>query len=362
MARYLWSIIYDGVANITDAQNISITKGRSQITDVFRGSTATIDGRNVSALPTLEIGKEIEIVASEGSNDFTMFHGVIADVQITYGFLSSMDTYRISCEDSLAIAGRGLTTDAYSWGAGLTAFAAAEDVLDDAFGISLTLDGVDEGALVSAQSAPNTNVLTLLNKLVSTEQGYLAGKNQNEIAWYGRNDYSGQPVIGVFTDGTGVTVEPTSKFDTVVFRSMADSFFDQTVVEAEGLASASSGSGSRVYTLQTFDKDLAQSFSLADYLLSTLQVQNQVPSSISVLSEVQINNVAIEAAQLAGTGRQCGLILRSEVYDVFVEGSTVTATPQQSRFTLNLVSSEALVFFILDSLAYGVLGSNKLGY
>ena len=143
---------------------------------------------------------------------------------------------------------------------------------------------------------------------------------------------------------------------------MADSFFDQTVVEAEGLASASSGSGSRVYTLQTFDKDLAQSFSLADYLLSTLQVQNQVPSSISVLSEVQINNVAIEAAQLAGTGRQCGLILRSEVYDVFVEGSTVTATPQQSRFTLNLVSSEALVFFILDSFAYGVLGSNKLGY
>ena len=362
MARYSWSVIYDAVTNITDVQNITITRGRQQITDVFRGATATIEGRNVSALPTIEIGQQIEIVASEGANDFTMFYGIVADVQITYGFVSSMDTYKISCEDSLAIAGRGLTSDSFSWGAGLTAFGAAEAVLTDAFGSSLGLSGTDEGALVSAQSAPNTNVLTLLNKLIQTEQGYITGQNESFIDWYGRNDYSGIGVIGVFTDGTGVTVEPTSKFDTVVFRSMADSFFEQTVVEPQGLASVSSGTGTRVYTLQTFDKDLTQSQSLADYLLATLQVQDQVPSSISVLSEVQINNVAIQAAKEAGTGRRCGLILRSNVYDVFVEGSMVTATPEQARFTYNLVSSEALVFFILNSVAYGVLDYNKLGY
>jgi hypothetical protein len=362
MARYSWSVIYDALTNITDVQNITITRGRQQITDVFRGATAVIEGRNVSALPTIEIGQQIEIVASQGIDDFTMFYGIVADVQITYGFVSAMDTYKISCEDSLAIAGRGLTSDSFSWGSGLTAFGAAEAVLADAFGSSLILNGVDTGALVSAQSAPNTNVLTLLNQLMQTEQGYLSGQNEAVIDWYGRNDYSGQPVIGVFTDGTGVTIEETSKFDTVVFRSMADSFFEQTVVEPKGLASVSSGTGKRVYTVQTFDKDLNQSQSLADYLLATLQVQEQVPSTISVMSEVQTNNVAIQAAKEAGTGRRCGLILRSDGYDVFVEGSTVTATPEQSRFTFNLVSSEALVFFILDSLAFGVLDSNKLGY
>jgi hypothetical protein len=54
--------------------------------------------------------------------------------------------------------------------------------------------------------------------------------------------------------------------------------------------------------------------------------------------------------------------LRGDVYDVFVEGSTVTATPEQSRFTLNLVSSEALSFFILDSTAFGRLDTDKLGF
>jgi hypothetical protein len=363
VTTYTWTVVYDGSVNIDDVQNISITKGRSQITDPFKGGTATITGREVSSLPALEIGKEIEIVATEGLNDFTMFHGIIADVQINFGIISAMDTYTISCEDSLAIAGRGQTHDPFSWAAGRSTYEAAEDVLYDAFISALTLSGSSSSSFVSGQSAPNANVLQLLNKIIATEQGYLFALDPFTIQWIGRNEYQTQPKIGDFTDGTLITINDKAKFQNVTFRSYADSYFDQVVVEADGLAPRAAGLGTRVYTIQTFDETLGQAKNLADYLLATLQVQESVPSTLSTIAEIQNTlNVAIQAAQTAGSGRRCGLILRGDSYTVFVEGSTVTATPAQTRISLNLVSSEALSFFILDSTAFGRLDSDRLGF
>lgn len=363
MARYAWNVIYDGSVNIDDIQSISITKGRSQITDPFKGGTATISGREVSLLPTLEIGKEIEIVATEGLNDFTMFHGIIADVQINYGTIAALDTYQIQCEDALAIAGRGLTNDPFTWSAGLTTYQAAEDVLYDAFLSALSFTGTNASSTVSGQSVPNANVLQLLNTLAATEQGYLFPLDPYTIQWIGRNEYPTQAPLGDFTDGTLVTVNPEAPFQSVTFRSYADSYYDRVVVEASGLAPRSAGvGGTRVYTLQTYDSTLTQAKNLADYLLATLQVQEQVPSSITTIAEVQFNNVALEAAQLAGSGRRAGLILRGDSYQMFIEGSTVTATPDQTRITLNLVSSEALSFFILDNAAFGRLDADRLGF
>jgi hypothetical protein len=362
MARYNWFIVYDGSVNINDAQNISISKGRVQITDPFKGGTAVITGRNPSGLPTIEIGREIEIIAEEGLNSYTMFHGVVSDLKVTFGQISTMDTYEILCEDSLATAGRGQTGDLFSWPSGVSTYTAAFEVLYDAFISALTLSGSASSSFVSGQSAPNTNVLQLLNKIIATEQGYLFAQDPFTIKWIGRNEYQTQPIIGDFSDGTLITINPQAPFNDVTFRSQADSFFDQTVVEAAGLLPRAAGLGSRVYTLQTFDANLTQAKNLADYLLSTLQVQESVPATISALSENQFNNVAIEAAQLAGSGRRVGLILRGNSYTVFVEGSTITATPEQTRFTLNLVSSEALQFFILDSTVFGRLDADKLGF
>jgi hypothetical protein len=363
VTTYTWSVIYDGSVNIDDVQNISITKGRSQITDPFKGGTATISGREVSSLPALEIGKEIEIVATEGLNDFTMFHGIIADVQINFGIISAMDTYTISCEDALAIAGRGQTSDPFGWSAGLSTYQAAFEVLYNAFTSALTLSGSSSSSFVSGQLAPNANVLQLLNKIIATEQGYLFAVDPFTIQWIGRNEYQTQPKIGDFTDDTLITINDKAKFQNVTFRSYADSYFDQVVVEADGLLPRAAGLGNRVYTIQTFDETLGQAKNLADYLLATLQVQESVPSTLSTIAEIQNTlNVAIQAAQTAGSGRQCGLILRGDYYDVFVEGSTVTATPAQTRISLNLVSSEALSFFILDDPAFGRLDSDRLGF
>jgi hypothetical protein len=351
------------VSNILDAQNIVIQKGRVQITDPFKANTATITGRNVSALPAVEIGDEIEIVGQQGLNAFSVFFGVVSDIQITYGQVASMDQYQINCEDALATAGRSFTTDAFSWASGLTPYGAGEAVMNNAFSGSIVLDGLPvSNSLVSGQSPTNTNVLELLNTLIATEQGCLSSSRPNQIRWTNRNIRTTNGIEGDFTDGTLVTVNTAAPFNEVSFRSQADSFFTKVVVEPEGLAPQSSGTGSRVYTVKTYDQTTSQAKNLADYILATLQVQQSVPSTISAISEVQFNNLAITLFERIGLSDQIGLILRGLRYSLFVEGGTLTATPEQTRFTFNVVSSDALAFFILDSTVFGRLDADKLGF
>jgi hypothetical protein len=368
MARYDWTAIYDPAgtpAPLSDIQNVTIQKGRAQVTDPFKASTATITGRDVAALPTIEIGGEIEISVDESAYLFPvqMFYGVVADIQITYGQVPAMDTWTIYCEDALATAGRSLTTDSFSWSAGIAAYTAGAQVMTNAFSGAVTLaGGAFSSSTVSAQSKPNTNVLQLLNELAATEQGYIVSQQPNAIKWINRAEYITNPLVGDFTDGSMATVNPTGKFNDVTFRSQADSFFDKVVIEPDGLAAQSSGTGSRVYTVKTYDETTTQAKNLADYTLATLQVQQSVPSTISALSESQTTNLVIECFLSAGLGFRAGLILRGVFYDLFLEGATVTATPDQTRFTYNVVSADALNFFILDSSAYGRLDADKLGF
>jgi hypothetical protein len=215
---------------------------------------------------------------------------------------------------------------------------------------------------VSAQSKPDTNVLQLLNELAATEQGYLSSQQPSSIKWLNRAEYATNALLGDFTDGTIATTNTTAKFNDVTFRSQADSFFDRVVVEPDGLAAQSSGTGSRVYTVKTYDQTTTQAQNLADYLLATLQVQQSVPSTISALSESQSTNLVVTCFQQTAQGSRVRLILRGTAYELFLEGAQITATPDQTRFTFNVVSSSALNFFILDSAVFGVLDTNKLGF
>lgn len=362
MARYSWAVTYNGTTNVPNVQQITIQKGRIQIQDPFKSATATVTGRNLATFPNVVIGDTIEITATEGANSFDAFIGVVSDVQIVYGPVANMDEWTIYCEDSIARVGRSLTTNTFSWASGLTTAQAAIDTVANATGGAVTLSatGPFSSSLVSAQSLPNTNALQILNQLAATEQGYLYNSAPNQVTFRSRAEIGAFPIRGVFSDAG--FPGPNTTFNDVTFRSQADSFFEEVVVEPEGLASQTSGSGARIYNFKSFDQTTTQAKNLADYVLATLQVQITRPSTISIISETQDNNIAISCATEAGQGIRCALRLRGVIYSLFVEGSTITANPDQTRFTLNVVSADALNFFILDDTSFGVLDQNKLGF
>lgn len=369
MAKYSYDIkirvgfSYIALDNFT---SFSVNIGRQQVQDPFKSNTAIITGIRPADLPTIDIGSEIFIecpsvyVGSPISAPLVIFSGVVADLSINYGNTPNMDTWEISCEDSLAQAGRSYVTG--SWSAGIQPYTAAVSTASLG-GLFLYSVGaaINSNSLISAQSFTNANLLDLLNTLVATEQGRIYGTRIGEIAWLQRLQVGTGSLYTDFSDGTLATSNPVSKYNNIVFRSLADSYFTKTIVEPSGLASQSSGTGTRVFTMNSYDQTTAQAAELAAYVQSTLKGSRDAPSVLSCTAETQSNNEMIKAA-VDEEGALVGVILRGVKYNCFIEGSTITADANQTLVRLYLTSSNTLSPFKLDSSILGVLDQNKLGF
>ena len=368
MTVFNYRVVHDptGAANVlTNIQNIQITRGRVQVQDPFKAGTATIQGRVLSSFPAVNIGDGVrvnEVDPTGASVRVQVFFGVVSDVRFTYGEVPAMDTWTIYLEDAIAVAGRNLTSPSAGFASGLTTYRAAEIIALGA-GINLfDISPIPSRSRVSAQSVPNTNALSVIQQLIFTEQGRLIPSNTNRsLFWLSRGSI-GLPSGDAFTDDTVATGLNKIYYTNVDLYSQADSYADQVVIEPAGLANQTAGTGQRVFNGASYDETTAQASDLAGYVLATLSVQNATPSTVSVIS---INNTGLRmlfAFNSAGFGYTYSLILRGVEQKVFIEGATLTATPEQTRITFNLVSAAAQSFFILDSASFGVLDQNKLGF
>ena len=366
MATIEYEITANGVT-LDDYTSFTITTGRQQVQDPFKAGTASITGRDITNVTGLDIGDFLLIRAIKYNGatiSKTVFSGTISNITADYGYVTNADTWTIQGEDFLADVGRAYTTD--SWTAGLaTSVAAAAAMNGTGVGLSYAITPTGSSK-VSAQSWTNANPLNILNTLIATEQGRIISAPSigvKDVEWYNRNTLNFYGTLANATDGTVASALPAIEFQQVLFRSRADSFFTKAIVEPDGLAAQSAGTGTRVFTLQSYDQTTSQAGDLAAYVLATLDVSQDVPSSVSYIAE---NNTAVQALDIALLGpsgtRSLLVTLRGTQYSCFVEGVTISADPAQTRFTLNLSSSEAAVGFILDDTILGVLDTSKLGF
>lgn len=372
MATLDWEVWWtfptgSGPVQIGDVQSVTIRMGRTQIQDPFKAGTATVTGRKPENLPIIEIGYPFQLKATDGSAGDWVYYGTVSDFTVEYGTVPAEDTWTISLEDSLAKAGRSFTSDSFAWSAGIrTDQAASQAATDCVIQLNNVWTGgsyVSQGqSLVSAQSLPNTNLLTILNQLAATEQGRIC-QDAGNIGWVNRSDL-GQLTFGAsFTDGTLTANYGAVPFTNVQFTSLADSAFLAVLVEPDGLAPQLSGAGGfRQFTLQSYDQTTTQAQNLADYVLATLNDYVPVPLTISTTDYVQTGTTLADLLVAVNKGCWAELILRGDRYELLVEGMTVTAVPGSTRCTFNVVSADAVNFFILDSTTFGVLDSSRLGF
>lgn len=351
---------YD-IANVT---SFVVTKGRQQVQDPYKTGTAVITGRIASTVSSLNIGDTIQIRTTtfNGSTFDNIFYvGLISDISIDYGYNSNMDTWAIQVEDGFAAAGRAVTSRTISAGSTTYAASAAAAV---GTGVSVFDPlGVPSSSKTSGFSLSNANLANVLNQLIATEQGRFTSVGGQSILFYGRNTQNIYGTLCNFTDGTVASALPAIKYQQIVFRSRADSYFTEVIVEPEGLAPQTAGTGDRTYTMQSYDETTSQAADLAGYVLATLTVTQGVPSSLTFLSEVQTTTEGFTAAFFGDDGtRTVKVTLRGVVYNCFIQGVTVNADTEQTRFTINLSSSDASAGFILDSAVSGILDTSKLGF
>jgi hypothetical protein len=357
---------------LSDLQTVNITRGRVGVQDPYKASTASLGGRNPSDLPAIQVGDFlwVEAYPPDESVQFYMLLGRIADVQIEYGFVENMDSYTILVEDALANAGR--LNASGSWAAGITTAEAADDFLA---GTGVAINFIDlalaGASKVSAQTLTNANLLNVLNQLMATEQGNLVGVSNDEIQWQGRREFNIQNPLAKFTDDPAeISVISQCKYDTLNFASLADNVANKVTVTPEGLAPQSFGTGLKSFEMNSYDQTTSQAGDLAAYVQSTLTQATDVPFSISARTSQQDNLSLLAMASTGVIERSFVQIeLRGNVYNCIINGSTVTATPSDTRVTLNLFAADLSAFFVLDDEYYGRLQddgppafNNKLGF
>jgi hypothetical protein len=367
--KYLWTIEAQEIGTedidqpISNIQTINITYGRTLSTDPFKGGGATITGRRPDLLPTIFIG-QIIYISTVGTTDGYSFYGYVTDFIVDYGIVPAEDVWTIVCEDALGSAGRATVTASVAAGtltrtAMQTLGTPASIYPEGGIGFS---NGTQK---VSAINATNENLLSLFNKVIATEQGlifngapnFFFGSPFKGMGYRPRNAY--QLPVAEFTDTTPQAAALAVKYERIEFAGLADSYATKVIVDPRAAADQVAGTGNNVYTVSTFDENDAQAAATAAYILSTLAIGTEVPVSISCISEDQTTDKDLAAASGLPW---VNIALRGNQYTCAVQGGTIFATPEQTRFTYNLTLQPQNSFnFVLDSTHYGKLDTNKLG-
>lgn len=338
---------------ISDVQNLSLRWGRAKLTDSFSATTAVISGRRPDLLPTVSVGDGVNVAVYD-----PVFGGGYAggfrvqDYRVIYGRTPSEDRWEIYCEDAIADLGRSYITTSFTAGQGT--ITALSTVLTAA-GVSNF--GSGGSSKVSAQSFTNQNALDIANKLLRTEQGAIYQGGVGELNMVSR---AIRPqFVYTFTDGS--TAASGFEYQQLEFTGIAENYSTKIVVEPDGLAAQTAGTGTRVTTFDTYDQTTTQAANLALYIDGLLGYAEDAPSTLTFIGKTLTSSGPL---QYVGVAQLYGLtiIFRTNTYYATIYGGTMSVTPDDVRVTFNLIGADMNNYFTLNSPAFGILDQNRLGF
>lgn len=347
---------------VSDVQTYRVNKGRQRVSDPLSAGTCSVTGRRPDLLPTVNIGDVLSVDVRTFSGDLgSTYLFRVADLQIDYGPVSSMDEWTITAEDSFAVLGRA-TIDV-SWAAGTSTYDAIEDVCTAA-GVT-TAAGTPTLSTVSAQTLTDVNALEIFSTIMATEQGrvitgYTSPTGSPRVLVYGRGWPQSATQYYASDDGTGTN---PIKYTGLEFAGIADNYANKVVVEAEGLTTQTAGSGDFSYVTKSYSQTTIDAENLAQYLLGVFDIQNNQPFVMTTDVAAQTtNNARANAVHMCEGLSIVNIKFRSNTYRCMIEGFTLTGSPDNILVTTYLTSIDYYPIFILDDATNGILDTNRLSY
>ena len=355
---------------LTDVQDISISVGRQRQLDAYNASSAQITVRYptgfVSPIVAMSTGNFIRI--SNLTSGQYMFSGVINNVDVSYGIpyaggVGNADFLTISVEGSFSQVGR---TQGQS-------YAMSADTLYNQLVDCQTTSGV------AVQTEPtNTQPLAAttvsgtwgdwVNSVLVTINGRIWDSQAAGITTI-RTPFQIATSSITFSDTTNNATNQV--YDQINFGSYADNYYTQVTVDPESFGAATVSTGSapfRTLSMNTFNASTSQATDYANYLLSNYNSQGFALLSISCLAEAQntfkLDAVSGEVSNHLATipGTKVAVVFRGTTFNCIIEGCSVSATPESSRYTFYLSGADLNAYLILDNAVFGRLDYNKLGY
>jgi hypothetical protein len=350
---------------LNDVQNVVITQGRSNLSDTYRSAVVTIEGRNPSGLPNIKIGDELLITIQAYENNVlvslpsyeTERTGRVTNIEIDYGIVPNMDTWRITTEDAIAILGRQTVNVTVNAG---TVTGDAAKQITDAAGVTMTIAGssIPSPSTVKATTFVEANALDAFQTYANTEMAYVVQQG-DELLWVPRQGWTYTGSAATFSDE--VPLDPSYlQFQSLNVSNLSDAVAQEVLISIRGGNTISTGAGATYLQLQTYDSSDAQALSLGQYVKALFTNEEPVPYSLSYMFTGQDPELVLEP--VATELRQITLEFRGETSQAIVLGVTISINPDVAYATLNLLAIDQIPLFQLDILSNGVLDQNVLGY
>jgi hypothetical protein len=354
---------------LTNVQDIALSIGRQRQLNAYNASTGTVIMRYPTGFATpitnLVSGNFVRI--KNLTSAYTLFTGVISDVDVSYGIpfgggVGQADFLTFTFEGTFSVLGRAQGEN----------YSMVADTLEN--------QGADcsSETSVTVQISPNAENIAMaattvsstwgdwLNKVLVTingrmHDGFLPGNI------FVRSPFDFGSASANFSDVANNSTNQV--YDQISFGSYADNYYTQVTVDPENFAAATVETGSapfRTLLTNTFNASTSQATDYANYLLGNYDEQGQALLSISCLAEAQ-NSFKLDALTGSGSlaiypGTQVTVTFRGTVFTCIIEGVSMTATPESSRYTFYLSGADLNAYLILNSTVFGRLDYNKLGY
>ena len=368
---------------LTGIQSVSISRGRQRFDDNFAGNTCVIDLIPATSYATaLAIGQFIDVRTTNAASSPAYFVGVITDIDRKYEIpyntsttYAPADRIRITAAGTTGVLGK--TTFAI-YNLGLSSCASSIQGMSS--GINCWVQGIF-GAPIDATNSPssitNVGALDLTNQLLRTNQYFIDDIDNQRVTYVGKSHIGVTFSPGVnnssYTFSDAGTVGAL-KFSDLQYQSTVLNTFTEVQVIPVGLATQSATSGSAPYNTlvyNTYSNSTADAASLAGYIINLQSVTTAVPYSITTntmaastctdISKLTTTTALTTAGQTVNLGSAVTVIFRGTTVTAQIQGINTTFYPDYATVQLFLSPSLGTPF-TLDSSAFGVLDTNRLGY
>lgn len=358
---------------LTGVQSVNISRGRQRFQDNISATSCVIELIPAASYATpLAVGQYIDVRTTNSGSSTAYFCGKITDVQRNYAFPYNGGTGAAPADriTIMATGATGLmaatTLDNYTWGddyasvvlATLIASSSIVPIYVDAFtqigGYTYSggqLDAVNQ-MLRTLQYVLEETRTDRVNPYFFVTFGPLG------LGWSSPTKFSDTGAVG------------TLAFSQLQYLSSAQNTFTQVNVQPQDLAPQVVTSGSAPYnslSYATYNYSTGDALSLANYILTTNNQPTPVPFTIT--TNTMAAPTCMSIAEWVNPSGPMAPIIGSPV-EVTFRGTTVNASIQgvnaafyPDRGNVQLFLSPSLgTPFTLDSTAFGVLDTNRLGY
>jgi hypothetical protein len=376
-----YSATLDGTyVELTGIQSINITRGRQRFVDPFQGSQCVIELIPANSYsPALAIGQFLDVRPANNASSPCYFNGRITDVERSYGIPYNASATIAAPADRITITvtgGTGVIGSAYSeitssYASGFDAVGLAGAFVMNA-GVFCNYDYVGGPSLtpvypsgvIAGPVAYSTgdSYFEIVNQLLRTAQWVIDDADIDRT--YSIYKYAAY-LYPASSTGTTITFSDTAakRYNQIDYLSSMQQSFSYVAVEPVGLATQykSSGDLKNGFKFTSYDVSTTQALNLATYVQLVSNQNTPVPFVIRTNTAVDdtVGDLADLMTYPVGTA-----------VNVTFRGSTVQATVQGWQFgfypdiaTVSCYLSASLgTPFTLDSTAFGVLDTNRLGY